>query len=865
MKRPAYIISLAIASGVLLRCGSLVNEVDRIRAQYNEQNGPLVVATDPADSSIGPYNQTYIEVTFSSPLDAQTITAQANFGACSGSFQVSYDGFTNCLGGSIDASANPRIRFNPVIFPKGLGLQIRTSSAIIGSNEAPAKPYTSPVGFKLGAPCGAQNCFFSYSTPLITNAGSASGVFLVRAGPHAGKYLVYTWGQTSTTLIDPVAVTSQAGPSFAGSCDGAPDHTPNQATFDFLNFAGTKQIILRGAGGTNACVYDHAANTFSKIVMGSLSGLGGHAFVPQTGTEADHTLLVSAHNNMWTHKYSKTDVTSGTAYTTGVGVNLGAHSIRVNTLTYANSFLLFTNAANVQVFSESAPGWSPGYTIPIDGTNGVGAGASSFEVTSGVRQNQVITVRGNNRASLYAYDVSAGTVPTQPANLAANVNDGGRLLRQTGTATETAPVVLHGSGSAHATSIYNSGTGEFEVGPVTTGAILAGSTHVFIPGIQGGGAFFIVNGNATPSTSVYFPATKSFSGTRMPLSVPNAGAHAFRISGGEHDGKTMIVAAGATRHTAIYDPLRHTMTAGKDLVNSATATSLSVPLTQGSYAGNVLTFLGGGSFVFNVYNAATDQYLSSGAAGLPTSGAVAAINTGATAFTISGSLQILIVRGNGTGTHIFDQSGGGISAGPVTSCTVNSTPANVQFRTTAGVVKQAVFCQTNQVTIFDHTGLSFSTTTLSGPGGAGLQMYTIPSGTEAGNVLVIHGGGTATTSIINRDTLMASPGPSVAGVAACGNTVVVDAGAQLLPIPYGQNAGKAALIVGGSPGGSPVYCLYDPATNSFGSASVVNANGSPGFAISNGSVAFRTYGGLYPTGFVVLSGANKNVWSTYVP
>ena len=845
-----------------LGCGSLIGETDRIRMLYAQKNPVSVVATDPADNSIAPYNQAYIDVTLSAPVDTGTITVQSGFGVCGGSFQVSYDGFMNCLGGAIDATANPRIRFVPSVFPKGLGLQIKITADMKTDLPIAVTPYVSSVGFKLGAPCGNQNCFFSYSTPLMTNAGGSSGVFLVRGGVNQGKYLVYTQGQTTTTLIDPIAASSGVGPSMAGSCDGVPDHTPNQAAYDFLNYAGTKQIIVSGAGTVRACVFDHATNTFSKINMASLSGLGGHAFVPKTGGEQNNTLLVSAHNNIFVHKFSSTDVITGTAYSLPVGVNVGGHSVRVNTPTYPNAFLLFTNTATVQVFSETTPGWTPGYIMPIDVSNGVGDGASSFEVSSGIRQGQMITIRGGNRASLYAYDINAGSVPAQPANLSGSVNSGGMLLRQSGTPSFDQPVLLHGTGSLHATSIYNPTTGDFSIaGPITTGAIFGGSAQVFIPGGSNGGAFFIVNGSTMPSTSVYFPQNNTFSGTRMPGSVPNAGAHTVRIFGGANDGRTLIVAAGATRHTAIFDPIRHTMSAGPDTQNGVTTTGFSFLLTRGPYAGRILTFLGGGSFVFNVYDPPTNQFYSSSVLTSPVYGPFSAVNTGASAFPIDGSDDIMIIRGNGMLTQILNQLTGVVTAGNSTGFTVNSVSLNVQFRTSGGAVKQAIFTTADRVAIFDHTTRNFSLAILPGIAGSGMQMMVIPSGPEAGNILVVRGNNTADTYIINRDTLIVTGGPTI-GVGACGNTVAVNAGAQLLPIPYGANAGKALLLVGGD---TPTSCMYDPATNAFSAGPVTSTTGSPGYGISNGAVAFRTNGGLYPTSFVILSGANKNVWGTYVP
>lgn len=867
--RKTHVSAIALLPVLLLHCGSLVSESERIRRLYEYKNGatPQVTATDPADNTIASYNQTYIDITFSTEIDPATFTPQTAFGACTGSVQVSYDGFVNCIGGTVDASQNPRLRFTPTIFPKALGFQIRVTSAVLSTVGVPALPYTSPVGFKLGAPCGNQNCFFSYSTPLMSAAGNYSGIFLVRGGAHAGKYLVYTAGITTTTLIDPVAIASQAGPDMAaGGCAA-----PGTSTHNFLNNAGTKEVIIRGNSSTNTCLFDHAANTFANgPTFLSATGLGSYSFKPQNplSSEYGNTLITTANNSSGVVRFAANDTTTGSVYTlTGGNANLGAHGIRATVgSAYAGKWLHFNSGTSVTVFTENPAAMSVGYGLGL----GVGNGAASFEVFSGMRTGQVITIFGGNSNTIFAYDIANNTtVSGQPAAMPANVDGGALLLRQSGTATYDSPVILHGAGSAHATSIYNNATGNLELGPTTTGAILGGSAQVYVSNGQGGGGFLIVNGNGLVSTSVYLPGTRSFSGSRMPLSVPNAGAHAFRISGGPHDGRTLIVGAGGTRHTAIYDPLRHTMDAGPDTLTAISATGFSIPLSRGPHAGKVFTFHAGGSTTFSVYSPAATQYVSSGSLISPAiTGAFPAINVGANAFAVANDDRILVMHGGGSNTtSYFNQSTGIISGGggPTLGACGLSVGANVQYtRPTGSALKQFVMCTANTYLIFDHATPAFTGPTGMTSTGAGRQLYVIPSGPQAGNILVIHGGGMSTSSIINADTLAEGAGPTIGGVSNCGNSVVVEGGSQMLSIPFGSNAGKALLVVGGA-SGSATTCLYDPATNTFSPGPTVSSTGSPGFAVSNGSVAFRTFGGQYPTGFIVVTGSSKNVWSTYVP
>jgi hypothetical protein len=855
---------------LLASCNSLIDETDRIRKLYEQQHlvVPSVAATDPADNSVAPNNQTYIDIIFSTEIDASTFTAQSNFGACTGSLQVSYDGFVNCIGGTVDASQNPRMRFTPVIFPKALGFQIRVTNAVFSPAGVPATPYTSPVGFKVAAPCGVSNCFFSYSTPLMTPAGGYSGIFLVRGGANAGKYLVYTSGITTTTLIDPVAVTSQAGPDMAtGGCAA-----PGNSTHNFLNNAGTKEVIVRGNSTVETCLFTHATNSFANgPTFLSSTGLGSFSFKPQNPLSGEYgnVLITTANNSNGVVRFAANDTGSGSVYTlTGGNANLGAHAIRATVGTYAGKWIHYNSGTLTTLFTENPAGMASGYSLGLAVSNG----AASFEIFSGMRTGQVITVFGGSSSTIFSYDIANdATVPGQPAAMPAFVGGGAMLLRQSGTATFDAPVMLHGNGSAatvHTTSVYNAATGNFESGPSTTGAITGGSANIFL-GSGNAGAFLIVNGNTLSSTSVYFPSTKSFSGTRMPLSVPNPGAHAVRITGGANSGRTLIVGAGGTRHAAIYDPLRHMMDVGPDTLTAISASGFSIALNRGAHTGKIFTFHGGGSTTFSVYDPATALYVSSGSLTSPAiTGTFATMNAGANGFPVANDDRLLIMHGGGSNTtRYLNQTTGVVAAGPGLGACALSVGNNIQYtKPTGGGLMQFVMCSANSFIVFDHAPgvLSFSAPQAMTSTAAGLQLYVIPSGPQAGNILVIHGGGLGTSSIINSDTLVETAGPAISGVAACGNAVVVDAGAQLLPIPFGANAGKALLLVGGA-SGSPVNCIYDPAMNSFGQPSTVSNTGSPGFAISNGSVAFRTFGGQYPTSFIVLSGANKNVWNTYVP
>ena len=835
-------------------CGSLIGETDRIRMRYEELNAaPVVVTTDPADNSFAPYNQTYIDVTFSPAVDAGTVTAQSNFGGCSGSLQVSYDGFTNCLAGTIDASANPRIRFVPTIFPKVLGLQIRITSAVTGQTGTPAVPYTSSVGFKLGAPCGNQNCFFSYSTPLVANAGTASWIFPVRAGPHAGKLLVYSSSGTATTLIDPLNVTSLSGKTLC--------FTPNFGTYSFYVSGGTydgKEVIVAGGGSTATCLYDHATDTMISAGAPTLplgAAYGGFFMKPQTGGDAGKFLMMQGGGAAGVTRFDPvagTFVNATPMVTTG-NIAMQAHAIRLVTGGgNAGKHLIYHGVAQSGTtwFDETLGTMSAGPALVS-----VGTGGGSFEVTTGVRAGQILTTSGGGASTTFGINTTTLASVGSPPSVTGGVTSGGRILWQPNSASYDQPLILHGGGFQ--TSRYNSTSGNFDTGPLTTGVILDGSAAFFLPSAVSGGAFVIVNGSSagvqTPSTSVYFPQNNSFSGTRMPTSVPNAGSNSFVVTGGPRNGKTIIISGALTNEIAEFDLLRFDMTRGPQLPSNTTVNAFNIVLPS-----NRVLLFHGNSTTYTLYTPSTDTISSSGGPSLsqPT-------GAGAVAFNVPGTTKFVVMHGAGLASgDAFDDTNLAAAAAAVNStCAINSVPFTLRYRNyAASQERQLVFCSGTNMARFSHQTTAFlSGLVLSAAGGAGMRGFIISSGTHAGKVLIIHGGNTGATSLIDttQDPEVISAGPSVSPACA----TAPNTGAQLILPTTGANAGKALLLAGN---GSADSCFYDPETHTF-VANPSKVGSGVGFQLTSGSLVFKTNGGLYPTSFVVLTGANKNVWATYAP
>ncbi|MFZ5630052.1 MAG: hypothetical protein ACOY5B_13045 [Spirochaetota bacterium] len=835
-------------------CNSLIDETARVEKAYELKAGlvPQVSSTDPADNTFAPITQTYVDVVFSNPIDAASFSAQSTFGACSGSFQLSYDGFNNCLAGTVDVSANPRIRFTPTVFPKGLGLQIRVAGVLSPAGNTVAT-YTSAIGFRLAAPCGNQNCFFSYSTPLMTNTSGNSGLFLIRSGTHQGKFIAYTGGTTSTTLIDLTAGTSVAGPTLCGNT-GAGVHNFYMAT----GFYPQQQMVVLGAGN-GTCRYDPVGHTFvAGPTLPFNVGAGAHVLVPRTGSELGNAFVVRGANSNEISRYDGATGTFGTAANATGTVGPGGHAVRLSTGTNAGRFVVVHAGltGGTTLTTEDPLGVAAG---PAAGA-GISVDGGSFEVTSGVRAGELITMVGNNSAASRSFNTATLAAGSAGPSLASNILAGGLVLRGDDARPLRNPLVVHGSG--HVTSTYDADSGNFTTGPFATGFFGAGSASVFAQNAASTDFFLLINGSLGSNTSVYLPGSNRFHGSRLPRSVPNIGAHAFYVASGINRGKTIVVAAGGTIDTAVFDPLEFQFSYGPQLTGAAAANSFNFTLTAGPHAGKTVVFLGNGTNNLNFYDPATNTFAVP--VGWPTSGTLSAMGNGASAFQIGSGNSIMIVHGGNTNTtQILDQATGALTAGPNLSCNVNSERMSIRVPVPSSTdVRQLIFCSGTQFAVFDHATQAFSgpiTTFFSG--GAGMHAAIIPSSSvlHGGKAFVLMGNSVTTPFLFNASTnTIASAGITMTTCAPGG----VNAGAQLLPLVSGTNSGRFVIVAGN---GTRNSCIYDPATHTFTAGPFISSATSPGYEITQGSVAFRTQGGLYPTAFILASGSNKNVWNAYVP
>jgi hypothetical protein len=112
---------------------------------------PIVTGVTPADGSFGVSATTPITITFSEPMNASTVTAQASAGPCTGSVQISGDvSFANCVG---IASVVPDLTGTTVTLTlaaplnDGARYDLKISAAALGTNGLPVTPFATINGF----------------------------------------------------------------------------------------------------------------------------------------------------------------------------------------------------------------------------------------------------------------------------------------------------------------------------------------------------------------------------------------------------------------------------------------------------------------------------------------------------------------------------------------------------------------------------------------------------------------------------------------------------------------------------------------------------------------------------------------------
>lgn len=194
-------------------------------------NAPLsVAATVPADGATGVARNAPIAVTFSKQVQAGTVTASASGTACSGSVQISADGFVTCaaLGAPVSSDGGATFTFAPAaVLPGAATFRIKVTTAVkdLRGFALPAET-TSAVGFTTKSALLVQGT-------LPTGANAA--------------LLPAIWVNFNVPVLATTLTTTTTGTSCGGSIEVSADAFATCATMSSLALSGqTATLVLAG-------------------------------------------------------------------------------------------------------------------------------------------------------------------------------------------------------------------------------------------------------------------------------------------------------------------------------------------------------------------------------------------------------------------------------------------------------------------------------------------------------------------------------------------------------------------------------------------------------------------------------------------
>ncbi len=318
---------------------------------------PAVVSVTPTNGATGFGVTSPVSVVFNQNMNTGTINAQAAGGACTGTFQVSVDGFATCLGGTVAFPTQTTANFTPAVgfcVDTQYPMQVKILNTVQSTNSVPmTATYSSSNTFttqqalmRVGITAGSEVRALAISCNTLFVGGSFSQV---------------TGAQTRNNLM---AIDLTTGNLLGGSF-GPP-------TFD-----------------TNGAVNALAIDGTQLVVGGSFTMAGGS---PRTNLAAfNPTGTVTAWSPSTDAAVSALAVNTGTIYVGGAFAVAGGMSRKL-----VAAFASGTNAPNA--FNASITGTGVVSAIGISGTTAILGGT----FTGG-------TVGGNTRSYLAAVDAGTGS------------------------------------------------------------------------------------------------------------------------------------------------------------------------------------------------------------------------------------------------------------------------------------------------------------------------------------------------------------------------------------------------------------------------------------------------------------------------
>jgi hypothetical protein len=165
---------------------------------------PNVASTTPADGAGNLLTPLAVSVTFSTAMNPATLTGQTAAGACSGSIQVSADGFTTCVPFAAAAATMSGSNTVATLTPSpaldvGKTYQIKvTTAAASAAGVALTAAFTTPTGF--GTAALPATCTSSVVISQVYGAGGNSGA------SYKNDFIVLFNGGTSAVDLSTWAV-----------------------------------------------------------------------------------------------------------------------------------------------------------------------------------------------------------------------------------------------------------------------------------------------------------------------------------------------------------------------------------------------------------------------------------------------------------------------------------------------------------------------------------------------------------------------------------------------------------------------------------------------------------------------------------
>ena len=226
---------VGVASGV----AAVAAETSGLRgtAMVTVRAVPMVTETSPTDGATAVTSPVDVVVTFSLAMEDDTLSAQTVAGGCSGSIQLSRDGFTTCeaFAGSVSLSGgNTVATLTPTALDADTTFKLRvTTVARSADGVALAADFTQPTGFTT-AP--AEPCATGLVISQIYGGGGGTG------SPFTNDFIeLHNAGATPVSLAGMALQYAGAGGTGAWGAQALPSVTVP---------AGGYYLVQEAAGGT---------------------------------------------------------------------------------------------------------------------------------------------------------------------------------------------------------------------------------------------------------------------------------------------------------------------------------------------------------------------------------------------------------------------------------------------------------------------------------------------------------------------------------------------------------------------------------------------------------------------------------------